>query len=220
MKVESSPNILSVTDSLFSIRAALNAAVKELKGLGDLDENLRAVAGAAPCALKPRVPKAVVAPELTDSGFAEALAKALAKEDPLTRAFGMSLVVGALARGLDDLERKRIKVESRLSRDENGTTEGEREAARRLSVSFRESRAAVERKLAYALKAWATARKKALAAIVETDGKMLSAFPDGSAFVRTAVLAASAANEISAIAVAEETMKRGEFRANRKGVKI
>lgn len=221
------PQVLSVPDSLLSLRAmmasagdALKALQREVQALEELDRDLKAIAGAAPARLVARVPKSVVSPELTDSGFAKALAEALSTSDPLSRMYGASLVVKALHGGIEDLDAKRVKVESRSLDADSAGSEGELSAAKAAQGRLLEARNAAVRKLDYALRVWAEARKKALAAVVEVDGMMAKCWPEGGASLRKATLGASASREIEALAVSEAFMKRGEKTMTRRKVKI
>lgn len=227
MSCPKTPQVLSVPDSLLSLRAmtaGVSDALKEIQrridALKGLDDDLRAVAGAAPARLVACVPKSVVSPELTDSGFAKALAEALSVSDPLSRMYGASLVVKALHKGVEDLEARRIKVEVRAQGSADAGSDGELSAAKACSLRLVEARTALMRKLACALKVWAVARKKALAAVVEVDGTMAKCWPDGAACLRKATLEADASGEIEAIAASDAFMRRGKKTATRKKVKI
>lgn len=227
MPCPKTPQVLSVPDSLLSLRAMMAGVSDTLKeiqrridGLKSLDDDLKAVAGAAPARLVARVPKSVVSPELTDAGFAKALSEALSVSDPLSRMYGASLVVKALHEGLEDLDAKRIKVKTRAQDTAKAGSDGELSAAKALSLRLVEAKAALMRKLAYALKVWAEARKKALAAVVEVDGAMAKCWPDGAVALRKATLEANASGEIEAIAASDAFMRRGEKTATKRRVKI
>lgn len=217
MKVD--VGVMSVSEELLSIRAHVSAAAESLKKLADLDDDLKAVAGAAPARLVASVPKNIVSPELSDSGFAAAMAKAMDTRDPMTRMYSASLIVKELGKAIADIDKKRIKVEGRASASTSGSS-GELSAAKSLSVKMKESKAAAVRKLSYALSVWAEARKKVLSAVVEIDCIMSRTWPDGSVELRTAVLNANAADEIQEIVMSEDIMKRGVRRSVCKGVKI
>lgn len=210
--------ICSVGEELRRIEGAVRETLSTLRRLDRLQGTVSAIGGGNPYRLVRCVPKSVLDPELTDTGFVAAVSRAVKDVDLLSRENGYVALAKALRSGCDDLRRKALKVADRAGAAAG--SEGEASAAARLGERMKSALTALERKLAIALDGAFETRREILAEVAGADARLRGLWPDGSPALRTAALGKSASGRIAEIAANEGFFARGEFRGGKKRVRI
>lgn len=197
----------SVRESVAVLRNQVANALGILKRLDGLQDDLNAIGCPAPYRLKPRAPRAVLDPEVTDTGVAARLAAAMKSTDPVTRALTCVTAVEHLRNAHGQLLRRELRVASRLAA--GAGSEGEESAAKRLSAALKDSANAVRAKTKTALRMLMKARHETLEAVCRIDEGIARAFPEPDVDLREATLANSSAGLVQSLALNERSFSEG-----------